>query len=396
MPSIDKLEFKKKREPSFYTYGDVSGDGKYLLDYLSLDKISFIDSIPNIQRYFTQLSAAGGQHYTIPEVTIGASDDFELEFTGTFSPSGFWLMADRFDSTNAAPSRILVTATRTLVLNGVDYANGISASKFSELTDGKLHVLKIVRQGATYSLYIDNSIDGTARPYTQRLSVYNSIARQNSAATSVPTFNGYLADVKITINNTLVRHYPLDDSGETNIARELVSGADGTRVNLTQASTERFTKVGDYWLGGNLSGVLEVGDNLITQSDWDSAIPFEDIIKDPVNKTLTRNSATISDPSILLSTLASLGSNPIIGQWTISSFGGATGAGLGWSGASIFGNMSGGDRIKNTNGSFNIIQTNPTNTSIRLVFGGTRTGTISNISVRQVPTGTTKVLEIAA
>jgi hypothetical protein len=208
---------------------------------------------PVIQRYFTELSAAGGQHYTIPTVTIGASDDFELEFTGTFSPNGFWLMADTTttDTTNA---RLLITLNREVFI-GSSLRATIPSNDFSLLTDGKIRTLILKRTNNSLTVIIDGTGGVASGAFFQTL-LLNSIATKFGGNTGVPTFNGYLSDVKISINNTLVRHYPLDDSGETNVARELVSGADGTRVNLTQASTKLFTKDGNTWVSG--STVLEI------------------------------------------------------------------------------------------------------------------------------------------
>jgi hypothetical protein len=202
---------------------------------------------PVEQRYFTQLSAAGGQHYTIPTLTIGASDDFELEFTGTFSPNGFHLFGT---NTLVSQERIFITSQGDLSILGQQF-NAAMLPYMPALTDGKVHVLTIRKLTTAISIKLDGTPFVNVATYGPTVS--RSISRigfRHDGGTGIPTFNGYLSDVKITINNTLVRHYPLDDDGTTNVARELVSGADGTRVNLTQASTKLFTKDGNTWVSG--------------------------------------------------------------------------------------------------------------------------------------------------
>jgi hypothetical protein len=200
---------------------------------------------PVEQRYFTELSAAGGQHYTIPSVTIGASDDFELEFTGTFSPSGAYLLGN--NTSSSVNDRVLYQSNRDFWFgNQVRFNMPIAA--FASLTDGRLHVLTIIRTNLIYSVILDGvNISIASLDRAELDASFSRIARRPEISTGVPDFNGYLSDTKISINGTLIRHYPLDDDGETTLARELVSGADGARVNLTQASTEMFTKVGGYW-----------------------------------------------------------------------------------------------------------------------------------------------------
>jgi hypothetical protein len=221
---------------------------------------------PVTQRYYTNLSAAGGQHYTIPTVTIGASDDFELEFTGTFSPSGAYLLGN--NTSSSVNDRVLYQTNRDFWFgNQVRFNMPIAA--FASLVDGRLHTLNIKRTNLIYSVMLDGAVIGiTSLDRSEFAASFSRIARRPDLSTGVPDFNGYLSDVKISTNGTLVRHYPLDDDGVTNVARELVSGADGQRVNLTAASTELFTRVGNYWLAGELSGALEVGDNLLVNSDF--------------------------------------------------------------------------------------------------------------------------------
>jgi len=138
-----------------------------------------------VQRFFTNLSAAGGQHISIGGVT----PDF-IEMT-VMSPTG---------STVGLP-----TGATTPTANKLETIN------FPYSGDP---IIYIGRNGSNY-------------------------------------FSGYIADVKFFAGGTLIRHYPLDDSGVTNVARELVSGADGTRVNLTAASTEQFTKTNNTWVNGD-------------------------------------------------------------------------------------------------------------------------------------------------
>jgi hypothetical protein len=205
------------------------------------------------QRYLTSLLASGGQHYAIPAVTIGVSDDFKLEFTGTFSPNGFWLMADRF-ATTTTNARIAVASNRN-VLIGSNSLGVIPADSYASMTDGKVRTLCIEKASNSLKILL-GSVLIVDSAFAGLLLNINAIGRRNNASSGFPDFNGYLADTKISINGNLIRHYPLDDSGVTNVARELVSGADGARVNLTQVSTKLFTKEGNTWVSG--STVLEI------------------------------------------------------------------------------------------------------------------------------------------
>jgi hypothetical protein len=247
---------------SLYPNKDFKGMGKRFFGGRINNGLQTIASLRKgadvtAQRYFTQLSAAGGQHYTIPTVTIGASDDFEFEFTGTFSLNGFWLMADTVNSDDLNKGRMVLTSARLLVVNGRNYGDSITAGQFTSLTDGRIHRLRVTKASTSLTLHIDDALVMT-RIYevSSGANNYNAIARRWGGTSGVPDFNGYLSDVKITINGNLIRRYPLDDTGVTNVARELVSGADGTRVNLTQASTKLFTKDGNTWVSG--STVLEI------------------------------------------------------------------------------------------------------------------------------------------
>jgi hypothetical protein len=205
---------------------------------------------PVEQRYFTQLSAAGGQHYTIPSVTIGASDDFELEigvYVTSNTASGIRLLGVNSSIDNRA--FLSVTSDYKIAIS-FPQVGVIFETPTNFIARDKYYNLKITVAGS--SITFSNGIGGTVTlAYTKRTAVFTHIARHFN-----DYFNGYLSDVKISINNTLVRHYPLDDSGVTNVARELVSGADGARVNLTQVSTKLFTKEGNTWVSG--STVLEI------------------------------------------------------------------------------------------------------------------------------------------
>jgi hypothetical protein len=183
---------------SLYPNKDFKGMGKRFFGGRINNGLQTISALRKgadviVQRYFTQLSAAGGQHYTIPTMTPEV-----IEMT-VMSPTG---------STVGLPTGATAPT-----------ANKLQTISFAYSGDP---IIYIGRNGSNY-------------------------------------FSGYIVDVKFFVGGNLVRHYPLDDSGVTNVARELVSGADGTRVNLTQASTELFTKVGGYWLAGSLSGALEIG-----------------------------------------------------------------------------------------------------------------------------------------
>jgi hypothetical protein len=212
------------------------------------------------QRYFTELSAAGGQHYTIPTVTIGASDDFELEFTGEFSG----LSVNRFvfgaNTASSEDRAYFVTSEKSFRVRTATPLVLFTNTEWTFLTSGKLVTFKVRAFGSNQNEYWLSDGNGWRAGTNNAKSAFNigRIGRRSEAASSIQDFNGYLSDVKISINGNLVRHYPLDDDGTTNVARELVSGADGARVNLTAASTELFTKGDDTWVNGDGTKVLEI------------------------------------------------------------------------------------------------------------------------------------------
>jgi len=199
---------------------------------------------PVIQRYFTELSAAGGQHYTIPTVTLNPLEEWSVEcefyytggnnaclwgFSGNFS--GFLEVRTngsiRLRPTGSfSPDNEVITTTGLFALN-------------------KWNHIRLSCNNRVYTITINSLIAVTITSITSDNTA--SINRLALNASGSAFYNGYVANYKFINNGTLVRHYPLDDDGVTNVARELVSGTNGTRVNLTQASTEMFTKVGDYW-----------------------------------------------------------------------------------------------------------------------------------------------------
>jgi len=225
---------------SLYPNKDFRGMGKRFFGGRINNGLQTIASLRKgadvtVQRHFTELSAAGGQHYTIPEVTIGASDDFEFEFTGTFPTGNTHLFS------GSTFYRVWISSTRELrIISNVLHT--FTIDQYNKIIDGKIHSISIKRLGGSIDVFLDNELIAENKPDTQIILLSNIGGKQGNA-TVVPTFNGYLADVKISINGNLVRHYPLDDSGVTNVARELVSGL-GEKLPVS-AGLPQWTLIGE-------------------------------------------------------------------------------------------------------------------------------------------------------
>lgn len=196
-----------------------------------------------LKRHFTELAAAGSQHYTIPEVTL--SGDFEIEFEFSTTDTGVVMITGR----DAASSPSIWVNNGVVNSRDADATTTITVA--SSYNDGKLHAVKVSRSGTTHTL----TVDGVAVSSTVSVNSYeiNTIGVRQTTAFY---FNGIISNVKITDAGTLVRHYKINETWANDLVLKDVSGnaQHGAAVNVTAADSERYTfnKQDNAWLGGEL------------------------------------------------------------------------------------------------------------------------------------------------
>ena len=178
-------------------------------------------------RYFTDLNAASSMYYTIPEVTLAG--DFRVEFESLSTTSSNTMIL-----ANSANLRPYFFAKP---LDGVfEYAQDAQFPISPPVVLGKLNAMSFTRSGSDMVIETRGVSTTTALSTSPTLSV-NVIGQRQSAL----YHTGYIVNLKIYDNGTLIRHYPLDDAPDSTTIRELVSGANGTKVNITPAATELYT-----------------------------------------------------------------------------------------------------------------------------------------------------------
>ncbi len=137
-----------------------------------------------VGRYITWLKAALAMHYKIPTAT--ATDDFAIEFYGTFSANGFYLTAQ------GSARRVLVEPSGRLFVEGGPHITP-PPELLSYMGSSEAHSLIISRAGSTISFHIDHVLAG-ASENTAEFTV-ELIGSKWAAPTGVPHFDGSLFHV---------------------------------------------------------------------------------------------------------------------------------------------------------------------------------------------------------
>jgi len=208
-------------------------------------------------RYFTELTAAGSQHYTIPTVTLTGDFEVEVEFSTTTTTNQI-LMGD----SHAASYYFNFDVSKfTVWIAGIQH-NYLHTAYTPH--DGKLHKIKYKLVGTSLELFLDDISLGslTVVPYTGS----NSFVIGNSNANNA-YFNGIISNVKITDAGTLVRQYDIKETWLNDLVLyDNVNDQHGLAVNITSADAEKysFDSVDQAWLGGELG----VNGGFDADTDW--------------------------------------------------------------------------------------------------------------------------------
>ena len=187
-----------------------------------------------IKRYLTSLQSSLSQRYTFPTVTLTGDFEIELDIYATSDRSH--ILSD-----TTGHSRLFHEASSTkIVLTDVTGAS----IEISNIVIG-LNVLRrliIIRVGSGFTA----SLDGVNYPITDTSDddfVFNSLGGIRGQSTTVPSFDGILANLKITNGTTLTHDLRFDeDFALTSIAVNkgtLGAAGNATAVNIT--SSELFT-----------------------------------------------------------------------------------------------------------------------------------------------------------
>ncbi|MHB9148347.1 MAG: hypothetical protein ACYC2U_08310, partial [Candidatus Amoebophilus sp.] len=175
--------------------------------------------------------------------TDGVNDlPFEIEFDVKFNSfSDFnYILNKRNTNTSTAEYLIRVSSTGILTIylfrNNTNY---IYKSIVTELKLNNQYNLKITYNGiglrAGILIYIDNNIvattDGEVGTYTYMSNTNTTLDIGRATPTTNSFLNGYLRNLKITKNNQLVFHAPLQDT--LNVSKDIISGLVGTVNNVS-------------------------------------------------------------------------------------------------------------------------------------------------------------------
>lgn len=219
--------------------------------------------VNNRLRYFTKLTAASTQYFSIPTITL--IGDFEIEFSVTLTAT-----ADRsiFGSTNFTTTGF---DGNTLIYvddpDGLEFVVGKADTTFDRyifggnavLRDGKLNTASIKRVGDQASARVNGAALGPLTVVTKDIVLEGLLGGGDGRYVE-----GFLADVKIWTGgdrNTgvLTRHYRINEDGSTSAVVDHASGEDGTRINMTSADSELFIRQANgNWLATDGSPLIEV------------------------------------------------------------------------------------------------------------------------------------------
>ena len=204
-------------------------------------------------RYFTTLDGTA-DWFTVPTITLTSSFILEAQLSTTSALAQYVLGNNTDDNgyvrVNATTGVIAVNFNSTKTIVGT-----------VDVTDGKLHTVKVVNTLGSVELFIDGVSDGTVTGLVGN-NTFDRIGDNHTASTS---FNGVISDVKITDGTDLIRYYKIDEdlSATSTIIDSGSDGSNGTAVSIT--SSELFTLEGADWIGAEL---VVNGDFSNGSSNW--------------------------------------------------------------------------------------------------------------------------------
>ena len=188
-----------------------------------------------LSRYFRR-NEGSTDYATIPTVTLAGDFVIELDFLTSSSAATQVIIGDDHNNTYYV----------SLISNGVNVwiaGRNLLFNYVSDPRNGVFHAMRISLLGTALSVDIDGVLLGTqsVTPYAGA----NNFRLYNSNRYYAP-FSGILANLKIYDNGTLVRHYPMNDNGNTLI--DLAGGQNGTIINGNDDDWGLFDKIADGWL----------------------------------------------------------------------------------------------------------------------------------------------------
>ena len=191
----------------------------------------FTPLMGGLQRFFTELQSSLSQHYTTTVLTLAG--DFEVEMGVVFNALGGHLICSRGSGMS---DRIGIATDGRLFLAGTLIG---TFSNLSFMSDGRYHTLEFIRVGTSVSAYLDGvfQFSGTFSA-TLELNIIGGRIDDN-LTTSIPYFNGIIANPKITNAGTLTHDLPLNENFAATITAvnygSLGASGNATAVNITES-----------------------------------------------------------------------------------------------------------------------------------------------------------------
>ena len=208
--------------------------------------IEVAEQIATPDRYFTELSSAEQQHYTL-NTPVTLTGDFEISVDFVYYVGSGELLSGDTSGVQADEFRFDSANSRFRTVIGGAFANYPITSE--NYTVGKLYTAKITRVGGTVTVDVNgdtnsNSFSSSSFPFT--------ISNVGARADGGFPFNSYLANLEITDGSTLVVDLPLDeDFGATSTAVNLADNSNNaTTINITASEGKNFDGV-NTWVGTN-------------------------------------------------------------------------------------------------------------------------------------------------
>ena len=250
----------------------------YLTTYASIDS-SGLSSALNSERgiyipageYFTELSAAGGMYYIIPNLSLDGTESFEIEVeiatTDTAIKNPLALFTDtageyfRLTYNFAGAPNVVKVET-----SGFTPGNGIAI-----INDGDLHTINIHYNGSTnlITLSVDGLVDYTTThsspsTLTRTFNVLIGAGKLTTSDSATNFLNGPIRNLRIwtggdRTTGTLARFYPLNEATGTTIFDLSGNGQNGSTVNITDNERDLYRLNSDgNWLNIDNVTVIEV------------------------------------------------------------------------------------------------------------------------------------------
>lgn len=137
-------------------------------------------------------------------IVIPDSSDFTISVTGTFDPSGFYLLVEG----TTQQYRYFIHSNGNVYIP-TTFLGTISESLWGLLSDGEVHTIKISREGSVYNI----DVDGTSEQLTDSGPTigmtFDTIGAHWGSSTS-PEYFGVYSNLKITIDAITVLDLPIN------------------------------------------------------------------------------------------------------------------------------------------------------------------------------------------